>query len=136
MKDCIDMGGTATLFTMNESHGMGALTGAMDGAAYGAPRGEMKDLGNGEFELLMYHWFLHKDGSTIHTNDREILRMDPKTDTFLMEVEYTVVESSGRFEGYRGTFRGRGWFRADSKDGTPTGHSIGSVRFEGKICRE
>jgi hypothetical protein len=136
MNDCIDMGGTASLFTMNATHGLGACTGAIDGTAYGAPMGEMKELEPGVYELMLYHWFLHKDGSAIYTQDREILRFDAATNTFGMEVEYTVMESSGRFEGYRGTFRGRGSFGARSIDGLSEEHSVGAIRFEGKLCRE
>ena len=136
MKDSINMGGVATLFTMNETSGIGALTGAITGSAFGAPNGPPKDLGNGEFELSLYHWFLDVDGSTINTHDREILRFDEKSGTYLMEVWYTVVSSTGRFEGYRGTFKSRGWLKADNVDGSVAGQSVGSVRFEGQLVRE
>jgi hypothetical protein len=136
MKDCIDMGGTATLLTVSEKQGMGALTGAINGAAIGGPKGEMKDIGNGSFELSLYHWFLDRDGSTIYTEDKEILRLDSTPDVYLMEVAYTVVKSTGRFEGYRGTFHSRGWLKANISGSTVSGQAVGVVRFEGQLCRQ
>jgi hypothetical protein len=136
MKDSIDMGGTATLLTVSETQGMGALTGAINGAAIGGPKGAMKDLGDGTFELSLYHWFLDRDGSTLYTEDKEILRRDPKSEVYLMEVAYTVIKATGRFEGYRGTFYSRGWLKANIGDGNVSGQSVGAVRFEGQLSRQ
>lgn len=136
MADCINMGGMATLLTVREDQGFGALTGAINGASIGGPRGEMKDLGDGVFELSLYHWFLDQDGSTIYTHDRETIRLDEKSGNYIMDVWYTVVEATGRFEGYSGTFQSHGWLKSATQDGNVAGQSHGMVRFFGKICRE
>ena len=46
VNDYISMGGTANLFTITEKSGMGVLTWTIDGAAYGEPTSDLKDLGN------------------------------------------------------------------------------------------
>lgn len=135
MRDCINMGGTANLFTITEKSGIGALTGVVEGAAYGEPTSEPEDAGDGSFTFTMFHQFLDKDGSRLRTRDKLTVRPDPSTGVSAMEVEYTVVEAAGRFDGYGGTFRSRGWTRS-IEDGDDTGaHDVGAVRFEGRICR-
>jgi len=132
--ECTNMGGTANLFTLTEKSGIGAVTGVVDGAAYGEPTSEPEDIGDGSFTFAMFHHFLDKDGSRLHTHDRVTVRVDPKTEVSAMEVEYTVVDGTGRFVGYGGTFRSRGWTKpADDGDGA---HTVGVVRFEGQICRK
>lgn len=136
MKNTIQMGGTANLFTMSETHGIGALTGTIDGAAYGAPTSELKDLGDGIVEFTGYHYFLDKDGSTLYTHDKSIMYMNPNGGANSFEVAYTVVEATGRFAGYGGTFRSRGWLKAGDADSPVGQHTVGVVRFEGEICRQ
>ena len=55
---------------MTEKSGIGVVTGTIDGAAYGEPTGDLKDLGNGNVEFTMMHYFLDKDGSSLHTHDK------------------------------------------------------------------
>jgi hypothetical protein len=136
VNDYISMGGTANLFTIMEKNGMGVLTGAIDGAAYGEPTSDLKDLGNGDFEFTMMHYFLDKDGSSLHTHDKAVMRPDPKGEGSTLEVEYTVVQASGRFAGYGGTFISRGWVKAIDGENAPGQHSVGVVRFEGAIRRK
>jgi len=96
----------------------------------------LKDRGNGEFEFTMMHYFLDKDGSRLHTHDKAVMRPDPKGDGNTLEVEYTVVEATGRFGGHGGTFRSRGWLKAVDGANSAGPHGVGVVRFEGKICRK
>jgi hypothetical protein len=110
--EVISMGGTANLFTITEKSGIGVLTGTIEGAAYGEPTSDLKDLGNGGFEFTMMHYFLDKDGSRLHTHDKAVTYPDPKGEGSLLEVEYTVIEATGRFAGHHGTFRSRGWVKA------------------------
>ena len=112
VNDYISMGGSANLFTITEKSGTGVLTGTLDGAAYGEPTGDLKDLRNGDCEFTMMHYFLDKDGSRLHTHDKAAIHPDPKGEGSTLEVEYTVVEATGRFEGHGGTFRSRGWVKA------------------------
>src|SRR6266478_4849279 len=71
---CISMGGTANLLTLTEKSGMGVLTGAIEGAAYGEPTGEMTDLGDGKVGFAMMHHFLDRDGSRLHTHDKAFMQ--------------------------------------------------------------
>lgn len=135
-KDWIDMGGTANLLTMSETNGIGALTGAIDGAAYGAPTSEMKPIGDDRYEFTGLHYFLDKDGSMLYTQDYSIIEVKPDREANYFQVEYTVVEATGRFEGYSGTFRSRGWLRAGGGDSTVNKHAVGVVRFEGRLYRK
>jgi hypothetical protein len=134
--DCISMGGTANLLTLTEKSGIGVVTGTIDGAAYGEPTSDMKDVGDGTVEFAMMHVFLDRDGSRIHTQDKAVVRSDPRGGgASTLEVEYTVVEATGRFAGYLGTFRSRGWIKPLNGDGAGSHRSVGVVRFEGEICR-
>nr|WP_055501829.1 hypothetical protein [Nonomuraea pusilla] len=133
---CISMGGTANLFTLTEKSGIGAMTGAIDGAAYGESTSDPADVGDGRYEYTMYHVFLDKDGSRLRTHDQAVLHT-PTDDGFsTLEVEYSVVEATGRFAGYGGVFRSRGWVSTPKGDDALQGHAVGVVRFEGEICRE
>jgi hypothetical protein len=132
---CISMGGTANLLTLTEKSGMGVLTGAIEGAAYGEPTGEMTDLGDGKVGFSMMHHFLDRDGSRLHTHDKAFMQPDPRGGS-LLDVEYTVAEATGRFAGHAGTFRSRGWVKPVDAEGAGGPRSVGVVRFEGKICRQ
>ncbi len=61
---------------------------------------------------------------------------DPKGEGSTLEVEYTVVEGTGRFAGYGGTFRSRGRVKPIEGESASGKRSVGVVRFEGKICRK
>lgn len=130
-KDCISMGGTANLFTMGSTHGIGALTGTIDGAAYGAPVGEAEDLGDNKIAYKGIHYFLDKDGSHIYTEDDATMQNNPETGLSTFQTTYKVVASSGRFAGMKGSWDSRGWIKGLGQ----AEHAIGVVRFEGKICR-
>jgi hypothetical protein len=133
--DCISMGGTANLFTMTERNGIGAMTGTIDGAAYGEPTSELKDIGNGDLEFTGFHYFLDKDGSTLYTHDKSVMHLNPAGGANSFEVAYTVVTATGRFAGYGGTFRSRGWLKTGGGESAVSQHAVGVVRFEGEICR-
>jgi hypothetical protein len=61
----------------------------------------------------MFHHFLDRDGSSLHSHDKAVMQPDPRGGgSMLLEVEYTVVEATGRFAGHVGTFRSRGWVMA------------------------
>lgn len=132
--DCISMGGTANLFTLTEKSGIGAMTGTIDGAAYGENTSDLISIGEGRFEYTMYHIFLDKDGSMLRTQDQAVLQTSTEDGVSILEVEYTVVEATGRFAGYGGAFGGRGWLSTPGDDAIAQ-HSVGVVRFEGAICR-
>jgi hypothetical protein len=112
---------------------LGVLTGTIEGAAYGEPTSDLKDLGNGDFEFTMMHHFLDKDGSRLHTHDKAMVHPDPNGQGSTLAVEYTVVEVTGRFAGHGGTLRSRGWLRPIDGGSAAGQRSVGVVRFEGKI---
>jgi hypothetical protein len=132
----ISMGGTANLFTLTEKSGIAAVTGTIDGAAYGEPTSDLNSVGNGRFEYTMYHVFLDKDGSMLRTQDQAVLHGSTGDGVSTLEVEYTVVEATGRFAGYGGTFRSRGWVSMPEGEDAIDQHAVGVVRFEGEICRK
>ncbi|MFJ3819944.1 hypothetical protein [Streptomyces nodosus] len=134
--DCISMGGTANLFTMTERSGIGAMTGTIDGAAYGENTSDLNSVGNGRLEYTMCHVFLDKCGSKLRTQDRAVLQTSTEDGVSTLEVEYTVVEATGRFAGYGGAFRSRGWLSMREGENGIDQHAVGVVRFEGEICRK
>ena len=85
MNDYISMGGTANLFTITEKSGIGVMTGTIDGAAYGESTSDLKDLGNGDFEFTMMHYFLDKDGSVLQTRDKAVMHPGPKGEGSTLE---------------------------------------------------
>lgn len=131
----ISMGGTASLLTLTEKSGIGAVTGTIDGAAYGEPTSDLKQVGDGRVEYTMLHVFLDKDGSMLRTRDNAVLHTPTGDGRSTLEVEYTVVEATGRFAGYGGTFRSRGWVSMPEGERAFDQHAVGVVRFEGEIRR-
>lgn len=132
----MSIGGTANLFTLTEKSGIGALTGTIDGAAYGEVTSDLNSLGDGRYEYTMYHVFLDIDGSRLRTEDRAVLHSPSEDGTSVLEAEYTVVEATGRFAGYRGSFRSRGWVSTSAGDDALGQRAVGVARFDGEICRE
>ncbi|WP_116201544.1 hypothetical protein [Amycolatopsis circi] len=131
----ISMEGAATLLTVTKTTGIGAMTGAVNGAAYGESTSEQTELADGRLTYTMFHQFLDHDGSRLHTIDRAVLGPGADGESSTLEVEYTVVEATGRFEGCSGTFRSRGWLKTPPDDGASAQQSVGAVRFEGEIRR-
>ncbi|PXX59824.1 hypothetical protein DFR70_111209 [Nocardia tenerifensis] len=133
--DRIVMNGSATLLTVTDTAGIGAVTGTVTGAAYGEPTSELVKLDDGSLTYTMFHEFLDHDGSRLYTNDRAFLRPGADGESSTLEVEYTVAEATGRFAGYSGTFRSRGWLKTPPGDEALAQHSVGAVQFEGEIHR-
>ena len=84
----------------------------------------------------MMHYFLEKDDSRLHTQDKAVMHPDPKGEGSALEVEYTVVQALGRFASYGATFRSRGWVKAIDGENAPASIVVGVVRFEGAIRRK
>lgn len=119
------MGGTANVVYLNDKEGIAAMTGAFEGGAYARVTGERTDMGNGRFEFPMEHFFIHNDGSTIFTQDKSFIQEAKGGEITAGGTDYTVVASTGRFEGMRGTFSSRGGWLFDK--------GVGVLRFEGYI---
>lgn len=94
-----------------------------------------EDVGDGNVTFALFHrcWFLRQGRFTLRTCDTVTVRADPRTGVVVMAVEYPVVDGTGRFAGYGGTFRSQGWAKAVEDGNGP--HTVGVARFEGQICR-
>ncbi|MBV9076846.1 MAG: hypothetical protein JO048_05115, partial [Methylobacteriaceae bacterium] len=75
--------------------------------------------------LDLEHYFIRKDGSTIHTRDKSVLSAVEGEARLLAETTYTVVRTTGAFEGMQGQFRS--WGSIDPTTGQ------GVLRFWGRI---
>ncbi|MBS1895507.1 MAG: hypothetical protein JST59_29760 [Actinobacteria bacterium] len=141
--DFIDMGGSALVMAMSDHDGIGVMSGAINGTAYGKHLTELKDVGDGRLELAGIHYFLDRDGSHLYTEDTAMLRTSPDTDIGVLTVTYKVAQASGRFEGYAGRFQSIGVMRAGSGEDNAfrteaevsNEKMIGVVRFEGRLYR-
>ncbi|WP_409180087.1 hypothetical protein F9C11_26610 [Amycolatopsis sp. VS8301801F10] len=131
--DRLSMTGSATLFTLTKTTGIGAVTGTVNGAAYGEQTSEVEELGDGRIAYTMFHQFLDSDGSRLRTHDRAALSAGAPGEPSTLEVEYAVVEATGRFEGCSGTFRSRGWLRIPPGEEGLVQHSVGVVQFAGEL---
>ena len=122
MTQTITIGGTSNAITLPGSlGGMGAVSGFINGGSCAWGYDEPKDLGNGAMKLTgSNHMFLDRDGSWIHTSDVGTMWMAKEAGGMIIEVHYTVIDSGGRYEGYRGTWIGRGMM--DSKGSGPFRH--------------
>ncbi|MEL6258504.1 MAG: hypothetical protein AAFQ67_05565, partial [Pseudomonadota bacterium] len=85
------------------------------------------DAGKGRTEFEMEHFFIHEDGSTIFTKDKSFVQEAKSGEITAGGTDYTIVASTGRFEGYRGSFSSRGGWLFDK--------GVGVLRFEGEICK-
>lgn len=59
---------------------------------------------NGAGEFTMRHEFFNRDGSRISTVDVATAIPVPGSDKVSLTVQHTVIDSTGRFAGLRGTF--------------------------------
>ncbi|SEF38073.1 hypothetical protein SAMN05421837_11824 [Amycolatopsis pretoriensis] len=135
--DHLDVRGSATLFTLSDKAGIGAVTGTLEGAAYGEPTSEPAEHGDGRFTYTMFHHFFAKDGSRLFTHDQAIMRPATRTEEkTALEVDYTIVEATGRFAGFSGTFHGKGWLKPEGEGAVAGNHTTGVIRFDGTIHRD
>lgn len=134
-KDAMHVGGTVNVFSWGGKGGIGVMTGTIDGTGYSEVL-EASEAGEGRFRASVMHYFLDRDGSVIHTRDVCNILPDPGGDADLkhMESEYTVVWATGRFAGYEGSFRSRGWIRSGGE--VPDGNSYGGLRYSGTLYRK
>ena len=125
---CRSMGGLGNYnYAEDGRSGVAAMAGEFRGGVSFRQIGEFRDVGNGRSEGEFEHMFVTEDGSTIYTRDKSWGVSVPGTDYIMGGAAYTVVNATGKFEGYTGTFHSWGTF-------APTkGQAI--LRYEGQICR-
>jgi hypothetical protein len=131
--DFIEMGGTANVRATSERNGIGAMTGTINGAAYGEIVSAVRDVGGGTIEFNGIHHFLDKDGSSLYTNDVNTVHIDPHGRGNVMTVVYKVARGTGRFAGYGGSFTGTGLMM--SGNDAFNSETVGVVRFSGRLQR-
>ena len=127
--NCYSMNGLGNYnYAKDGRSGVAAMAGDFRGGVYFKQVGDFRDTGNGRAEGEFEHMFVTEDGSTIKTRDKSWGIAVKGTDYIVGGAAYTVVHSTGKFEGYRGTFHSWGTF-APSKDKAV-------LRYEGKVCKE
>ena len=119
------MGGTATFDFVEPINGyIVAMSGDFDGGVFARQVGEPRAEGNKTF-LNLEHYFIRKDGSTIHTRDQSVLTAVEGDLRLLAATTYNVVKATGAFEGMSGQFRS--WGSVDPTTGQ------GVLRFWGTV---
>lgn len=127
-KQCIDMGGMGNYnYDADGRSGVAAMAGSFQGGVYFKQISDFETVDKeGRMEANFSHMFVTDDGSTIRTKDRSWGYAVSGTDYIVGGGAYTVVEATGRFEGYEGTFNSWGTF-APKK-----GQAV--LRYEGQVC--
>ncbi len=119
------MGGTASFDFVEPIGGyVVAMSGDFDGGAFARVVGEPRVVGN-RTHLDLEHYFIRKDGSTIHTRDEGVLTAVEGEDRLLAATTYRVQRATGAFAGLKGEFRS--WGSVDPVSGQ------GVLRFWGEI---
>ena len=119
------MGGTATFDFVEPINGyVVAMSGDFDGGVFARVVGEPRVVGN-KTHLDLEHYFIRKDGSTIHTRDEGVLTAVEGETRLLAATTYRVQRATGAFAGLVGEFRS--WGSVDTSNGQ------GVLRFWGEI---
>ena len=119
------MGGTATFDYFEPINGyVVAMTGDFDGGVFARAVGEPRVEGP-RTHLDLEHYFMRKDGSTIHTRDKSVLTAVDGEARLLAATTYQVVRTTGAFEHMGGQFQS--WGAIDPATGQ------GVLRFWGAI---
>lgn len=124
---CFPMGGVGNYNYADDVSGVAAMNGDFGGGVYFKQVKDFRDVGNGRVEAEFEHMFVTVDGSTIKTRDVSWGIPVKGTDYIVGGAAYTVVEATGKFKGYSGTFNSWGTF-VPSK-----GKAV--LRYEGKVCK-
>lgn len=122
---CIEIGGMGLAEAIDETHLVAALSGDMTGArATITGQREMP----GELILDMEHFFITNRNGLIKTRDIATLTSVPGKDrTFMLEINYKVVESRGTYAGFTGEFHSFGLIKlAEGKV---------VLRYKGELCK-
>ena len=127
-KDCYSMGGFGNYnYAEDGRSGVAAMSGDFSGGVSFRQIGEFKDVGNGRSEGTFEHMFVTEDGSTIRTRDKSWGVAVDGTDYIVGGAAYTVVDATGKYEGFSGTFHSWGTFALSKKKAI--------LRYEGQICQ-
>ncbi len=122
---CREIGGMGLAEAMDETHLVAALSGDMTGANAKITGQKKTETG---LILDMEHHFISNKNGLIKTKDKAILTAVPgKDQTFMLEINYTVVEAKGTYAGYGGEFHSFGLIKLEE------GKVI--LRYKGELCK-
>ncbi|MGP1256436.1 MAG: hypothetical protein ACTS10_18595 [Kiloniellales bacterium] len=125
---CRSMGGLGNYnYAEDGRSGVAAMAGDLAGGVYFRQVGEFVTLENGALEGRFKHMFVTADGSTIRTEDVSWAIPVEGSDYLVGGAAYSVVEATGAFEGFTGTFHSWGTFAPHK------GQAV--LRYDGQICR-
>lgn len=124
--ECKAVGGMALADMIDETNLVAALSGELGGGAR-AKITEQKETATG-LTLNMEHYFINDKGGLLRTMDKATLTTIPgKHKTYMLEIGYDVVDASGTYAGYQGTFQSYGLINLG------TGKVV--LRYNGEICK-
>ncbi len=124
---CFPMGGVGNYNYADDVSGVASMNGDFGGGVYFKQVKDFRTVGKNRVEAEFEHMFVTVDGSTIKTRDVSWGIPVEGTDYIVGGAAYTVVEATGKFKGYKGTFNSWGTF-VPSK-----GKAV--LRYEGKVCK-
>ncbi len=126
---CRSMGGLGNYnYAKDGRSGVAAMAGDIAGGVGFRQVGDFVERDNGILEGRFEHMFVTLDGSTIRTEDKSWAIPVEGTDYLAGGAAYTVVEATGTYEGFTGTFHSWGTFSPKK------GKAV--LRYEGQICRK
>lgn len=124
-KQCQEIGGMGLAEAIDETHLVAALSGDMTGANAKIIKQEKTKTG---LLLDMEHNFISNKNGLLQTRDKAVLTsVIGKENTYMLEINYSIVDSRGTYEGYRGEFHSFGLIKLDK------GQVI--LRYKGEICK-
>ena len=125
---CRSMGGLGNYnYAEDGRSGVAAMAGDFAGGVHFRQVGDFVTRDDGTLEGRFEHRFTTLDGSTIRTEDVSWAIPVEGSDYLVGGAAYTVVEATGAYEGFTGTFISWGTFAPHK------GQAI--LRYEGQICR-
>lgn len=125
---CRSMGGLGNYnYAEDGRSGVAAMAGDFAGGVHFRQIGDFVTRDDGTLEGRFEHMFVTQDGSTIRTEDVSWAIPVEGSDYLVGGAAYTVVEATGAYEGFTGTFNSWGTFAPHK------GQAI--LRYEGQICR-
>jgi len=123
---CITLGGTAQANMVDQTHLIAAMSGEFAGAAKAEILSQTTtDTG---LSLELEHFFFNDRGGLLRTNDTAVLTaVTGRENVYMIEFTYEIVEASGAYEGYNGSFQSYGLFDLEK------GQAV--IRYNGEICK-
>lgn len=124
-KQCQQIGGMGLAEAIDETHLVAALSGEMTGASAKIIKQQKTKTG---LLLDMEHHFISNKNGLIQTKDKAVLtNVIGKQNTYMLEINYSIVDSRGIYKDYRGEFHSFGLIKLDK------GQVI--LRYKGEICK-